>query len=84
MNRNPITSDALQSVVARAVRESDAQCEAFVGVIIERINPNPNGDINWMLKGVKYGSADRAKCDIAISGIVDQLQQEFIISDEPK
>jgi cold shock CspA family protein len=84
MNRNPITSEALQSVVAKAVRESDAQCEAFVGIIVERIDPKSNGGVNWSLKGVKYGEADRAKCDIAISGIVEQLQQEFVISDEPK
>jgi hypothetical protein len=82
MNRNPIKSDALQSVITKAVRDSDAQCEAFVGIIIERINPKSNG-ANWMLKGVKYGSADRAKCDIVICGVVDQLQQEYVISDEP-
>ena len=84
MNRNPIKSDALQSVIAKAVRDSDAQCEAFVGIIIERINPKSNGGANWMLKGVKYGNADRAKCDTAISGVVDQLQQEYTISDEPR
>ena len=84
MNLNPITSDALQSVIAKAVRDSDAQCEAFVGIFIERINPKSNGGSNWILKGVKYGNADRAKCDIAICGVVDQLQQEYVISDEPR
>jgi hypothetical protein len=84
MNRKPITSDALQSVVAKAVRDSDAQCEAFIGIIIERIDPKSNGGANWSLKGVKYGNAVRAKCDIAISEIVKQLQQEFLIFDEPK
>jgi cold shock CspA family protein len=84
MNRYPITSDALQSVVAKAVRDSDALCETFIGIIVERIDPKLNGGVNWTLKGVKYGKADRAKCDTAIFGIVDQLQKEFIISDEPK
>jgi CspA family cold shock protein len=84
MNRHPITSNALESVVTKAVKDSDALCETFVGIIVERIDPKSNGGINWTLKGVKYGKADRAKCDIAIREIVDQLQQEFIISDEPK
>lgn len=84
MNRNSITSDALQSVVAKAVRDSDLLCETFIGIIVERIDPKLHGGTNWTLKGVKYGEADRAKCDIAIFGIVDQLQQEFLLSDEPK
>jgi hypothetical protein len=66
MNRNPITSDTLQSVVAKAVRDSDALYEPFIGIIVERIDPKLNGGIIWTLKGVKYGEADRAKCDIAI------------------
>jgi CspA family cold shock protein len=84
MKRNPITSEALQSVIVKTVRDSDAQCKAFVGIIIERIDPKSYGGVNWSLKGVKYGNGDRAQCDIALSGIIEQLQQEFIISDESK
>ena len=84
MKRNPITSEALQSVIVKTVRDSDAQCKAFVGIIIERIDPKSHGGVNWYLKGVKYGNGDRAQCDIALSEIIEQLQQEFIISDESK
>ena len=84
MKRNPITSEALQSVIVRAVRDSGAQCKTFVGIIIERIDPKSHGGVNWSLKGVKYGNGDRAQCDIALSGIIEQLRQEFIISDESK
>jgi len=84
MKRNPITSEVLQSVIVRAVRDSGAQCKTFVGIIIERIDPKSHGGVNWSLKGVKYGNGDRAQCDIALSGIIEQLRQEFIISDESK
>lgn len=82
MKRNVITRDALQSVIADAVRGSSPQCEAFVGIFVRPIVPRSRGDVNWALRGVKYGSAERAQCDAAISHIVEKLQREFVISDE--
>lgn len=84
VRRQAITCDALQSVITKAVRDSDSQCEAFVGVLLQRTAPKSLSDVNWALKGIKYGKGDRAKCDAAISDIVEQLQREFVISDEPK
>jgi CspA family cold shock protein len=82
MKRKVITRDTLQSVIASAVRDSSPQCEAFVGIFIRPIVPKSRGDVNWALRGVKYGSAERAQCDAAISHIVEQLQRQFVISDE--
>jgi hypothetical protein len=84
VSRQPITCDALQSVITKAVRDSGTQCEAFVGVLLQQTAPKSRGDVNWALKGIKYGKGDRTQCDVAISDIVEQLQREFIISDEPK
>jgi hypothetical protein len=53
--RNRITSDALQQIVAKAVRDSDAMCAGFIGIIIEHTNPKLNVGANWTLKGIKYG-----------------------------
>jgi hypothetical protein len=84
MKRATITREALQAVIAKAVKDSDTECEALMGVFVERIVPTSLVDVNWALKGVRYGKAERAKCDAAISAIVEQLQQKFIISDERK
>jgi hypothetical protein len=69
-------------VIAKTVKDAAPECEAFVGVIVERIVPASLCDVNWALKGLRYGTAEREKCNAAISAIVEQLQQEFIICDE--
>ena len=82
--RKPITSDVLQSVIAKAVRESDAECEVLVGVLVEQTVPKSRGDVNWALKGVQYGKANRAKCAAAISDVIELLQHEYVIEDKSK
>jgi hypothetical protein len=82
MKRKPITPGALQSVIAKAVRETGAECEAFIGVFVERIVPKSRGDVNWALKGVQYGKAERVKCAAAISVVVERLQHEYVIEDK--
>ena len=80
MNRKAITCEALQAVITRTVRES-GECEAFIGIIVRRIIPRCSGDLNWTVWGVRYGKAERSKCDAAISAIVEELQKEFTIFD---
>jgi hypothetical protein len=84
MKRKPITPDTLQSVIANAVRETDAECEALIGVLVERVVPKSRGDVNWALKGVQYGKAERVRCAAAISVVVERLQHEYFIEDESK
>jgi hypothetical protein len=81
--RLPVTCDALQSVIAKAVRDSGRECQDFVGILLEQTVPKSPRDSNWVIKGIKYGKGDRAQCDAAILEIVGQLQQEFVISDQP-
>jgi hypothetical protein len=83
-SRLPITCEALESVIAKAVRDSGPQCQAFVGILLEQTAPKSPGDVNWNIRGIKYGKGDRAQCNAAISDIVEQLQREFVISDHPK
>ena len=49
---------------------------------MERLVPESRGDVNWALQGVQYGKAERAKCDAAISGVVERLQHEYVIAGE--
>jgi CspA family cold shock protein len=84
MNRKSITSDALQSIIAKNVRESRAECEGFLGIFIERVIPKARGGVNWTLRGVKYGKGDRTLCDAVLGNIIARLEDEYFISDEPK
>jgi hypothetical protein len=79
--RKPIARGALEQILAEAVRTGDPECEAFIGVLIERFIPVPKGGPNWVVKGIKYGKADRARCDALLSKCVEDAQQEFDLSD---
>jgi hypothetical protein len=81
INRRPITLKHLELAIAKAVRETDTECEALIGVIVERVVPKSRGDVNWALRGVRYGKAERTKCNAAIAVIVERLQSEYIVSD---
>jgi hypothetical protein len=39
---------ALEQILAESVRTSDPECEAFIGVLIERFVPVPKGGPNWV------------------------------------
>jgi hypothetical protein len=81
INRKPITREHLELAIAKAVRETDTECEALVGVFVERIVPKSRGDVNWAVRGVRYGKAERTRCHAAIAVIVERLQSEYIVSD---
>jgi len=81
MKRKPITLEDLELAIAKAVRETDSQCESLVGVFVERIVPKSRGEVNWALRGVRYGKAERTRCNAAIAVIVERLQSEYNVSD---
>jgi CspA family cold shock protein len=75
-----ITQAALEAALAKAVRAHDAQCEGLVGIILERASPASPTGTNWAVKGVKYGKAERDRCDAALSVCVEEMQREFEVS----
>lgn len=79
--RRPITLKDLELAIAKAVRETDTECEALIGVFVEPIVPKSRGDVNWAVRGVRYGKAKRTKCEAAIAVVVERLQFEYIVSD---
>ncbi len=79
--RKPITRAALELAIAESVRDSSPDCRALIGVIVERVVPKSPADANWALKGVKYGKAQRERCNAAISVCVADGQHEFEVSD---
>lgn len=68
----------LEQAIADLVR---ADYEQFVGVILERVTPDASGGNNWIVKGLKYGGADRALCDVVLSASVAQKALQFDLSD---
>jgi hypothetical protein len=79
--RKPITLKDLELVIAKAVRETDTDCEALIDVFVERIVPKSRGDVNWAVRVVRYGKAERTRCHAAVAVIVERLQSEYIVSD---
>jgi CspA family cold shock protein len=82
--RTSITRAALESAIVETVRQSDPQCKALVGIIVERVIPASPDGANWAVKGVKYGKAERVRCSAAISNCVVEGQGEFEVSDWSK
>ena len=79
--RKPITRAALEQSLADAVRSVTPECEAFVGVIIERVVPETPVGANWAVKGVRYGRADRDRCEAALGMSLHEKQLEYMLSD---
>ncbi len=79
--RKPIARLALDEALTQVHKTSHPECEAFVRVIVKRIAPASPGEANWVVKGVKYGTANRELCDAALPKSVDERLSEFELSD---
>ena len=79
--RKSITRAALELKIAEAVRSSSPKCTALVGIIVERVAPGSPGGANWAVKGVKYGKAERDRCNASLFKCVEEGQRDFEISD---
>lgn len=78
--RSAVSRKRLESVT-EAVK-SALDCEAFVGVIIQRIEPKSRTDPNWAVRGVRFGKADRDKSGKVLATVVEQMQREFSLTDD--
>ena len=78
--RSSVSRDRLQSAITEAVKKADPDCEAFVGVIVQRETPKARLDANWAIRGVRFGKADRDKCSKALTTIVERMQREFVLA----
>lgn len=80
IERKPMTRVALEGAITERIK-CKAECEEFLGVIVEYVKPKKAGEANWGLKGVRYGKANREACAAALSQLVAESQQEFELSD---
>jgi hypothetical protein len=79
--RSAVSCKHLESAVTDAVK-SALDCEAFVGVIIQRIAPKSRTDPNWAVRGARFGKADRDKSGKVLAAVVEQMQREFSLTDD--
>lgn len=80
--RNSISRDEMQAAITEAVKKADPDCEAFVGVFVERTKRTSLSEANWALKGIKFGRADRKKAGDAVNRIIERLQSDFNLSND--
>jgi hypothetical protein len=80
-DRQPISRGPLESAITEAVKKAESCCEAFLGVIVERRTPISRLDANWVVKGIRFGRADRDKSSKALARIVKRMQHEFNLSE---
>jgi hypothetical protein len=76
-DRKRVPRETLERTITVAVKNSDRQCEPFVGVFIEHLAPKSPEDANWAIKGIRFGKADRGKCSAALAVVVDKMQGAF-------
>ena len=81
-SRSPIASANLESAITEAIRKRAPGCESFVGVIVQPTRPKSRFDANWVVRGVKFGRADREKVSEAIATIVESMQREYSLADD--
>ena len=81
-DRQAVSRADLQAAITDAVKRSDPDCEVFVDVIVEHAEPKSQFDVNWTLKGIKFGRSDREKAAQAVAVVVTRMQREFRLSKE--
>ena len=79
-DRSSVSRYNLQLAITEAVKKADPDCEAFVGVIVQRELPKASLYANWAIRGVRFGRADRDKSSKALATIVERMQRDFVLA----
>lgn len=79
--RKSVARAALEQILKEAVTTSHAEFESFAGVIVGRVARSPDQPSNWVVKGVRYGRADRYRCGLVLAHCVEQAQEDYELSD---
>jgi hypothetical protein len=67
-------AEELELMIKEAVQAAPG-CEAFMGVVVQRITPKSRLDANWELRRTKFGRADRKITRLALTPIVERMQR---------
>jgi hypothetical protein len=75
------TIPELELAIAEAVKKAAPECEEFVGVVLQQTTPRSRFGVNWQLRGVRFGNADRTIANEALTAIVESMQREYYLSE---
>jgi hypothetical protein len=78
-SRTLISRTSLEEEITKAVKTDDT-CAAVVGVIVERLRGQ--SEINWAVKGIKFGTADRDKAGPVVEAVVERMQGVYSLSND--
>jgi hypothetical protein len=67
--------------ITEAVKKAAPECETFVGVVLQQTKPRSRRDVNWQLRGIKFGQADRKMASEALTSIIERMQREFYLTE---
>jgi hypothetical protein len=79
--RKSVARATLEEILKEGITTSHEEFESFAGVIVERVARSPDQPSNWVVKGVRYGKADRHRCGLVLAHCVEQAQEEYDLSD---
>jgi hypothetical protein len=79
--RTIIRISELEAAIGNAVKNSAPGCEAFVGVVVQRKQPESPLAANWELCGKKFGQADRVAANEALASVVKRMEKEFCVAE---
>jgi hypothetical protein len=71
----------LELAITEAVKKAAPECETFVGVVLQQTKPRSRRDVNWQLRGIKFGQADRKMASEALTSIIERMQREFYLTE---
>jgi hypothetical protein len=80
--RSSMTIPELEIAISEAVKRTAPNCEGFVGVIVQRKIPKSHLDSNWVIRGAKFGKADRKMADETLTNIVERMQREVLLGED--
>jgi hypothetical protein len=80
--RVSMTKRELELAILEEVKIAAPGCEDLVGVIVGHETPKSHLDPNWAVRGVKFGKADRKIANEALTGVVERMQRELLLSDD--
>jgi hypothetical protein len=75
------TMPDLELAITEAVKKAAPECETFVGVVLQQTKPRSRRDVNWQLRGIKFGQADRKMASEALTSIIERMQREFYLTE---
>jgi hypothetical protein len=83
--RQPVSRFVLQAAITEAVKQFSPECRAFIDVILttppEKSKAKSEA-ADWVIRGVKFGRANRQKATEALDVVVARMAREFRLSED--